>query len=161
MGFDDYLAELDRLRPARADLGTDNLVVLERVGSTNDLARAIVAEYAKESQSPPPLLLLAWEQAGGRGRAGRSWSSPAGKGVYATLAFPVADPQALATLPLLVGVGLCRGLDRWLPGACGLKWPNDLIAGRRKLGGVLIEAQVRPGDGAAVMVGFGVNHGQG
>ena len=160
MGFDDYLGELRRLRPARADLGPDNLIVLQRLGSTNDLARAIVAEYAKEEQVPPPLLMLAWEQTGGRGRVGRTWSSPAGKGVYATLAFPVEDPQALSTLPLLVGVGLCRALDRWLPGRCGLKWPNDLLVAGRKLGGVLIEAQVRPGDGAVAIVGFGVNHGQ-
>lgn len=182
MDFPAYLGEIRRLRPPREELGTDNLVVLEQAPSTNVLARSIVAEYAKESDEAPPVLLLAWEQTGGRGRAGRSWESPAGRGVYATLALPVAAPEALATLPLLVGVGLCRALDRYLtplpgspgsPGRVGLKWPNDLVVGGRKIGGVLIEAQVRPGgeEGTAAgtpgtsatsaIIGFGVNYDQG
>lgn len=162
--FTRHLAELDRTRPTRPEIRRhpENLVVLRRVASTNQLARSIVAEYASEAQDLHPLLIVALEQSGGRGRQGRSWASPAGKGVYATRVLSLRDPGLLQALPLLVGIALCRALSRHLPVPCRLKWPNDLVvetpAGRRKIGGVLIEALVHPGEGAAAIIGFGVNH---
>jgi BirA family biotin operon repressor/biotin-[acetyl-CoA-carboxylase] ligase len=160
--FQRYLGEIERLRPAGRP--PENLVVLPRVDSTNRLARAIVDEYTAEEQPLPPLLVLALEQSGGRGRQGRTWSSPAGKGVYASRVVTVEDPAQLQGLPLLVGIGLCRALDRWLPSPCRLKWPNDLLVetgGRpKKIGGILIEAVARTGAPALAIVGFGINHGQ-
>jgi BirA family biotin operon repressor/biotin-[acetyl-CoA-carboxylase] ligase len=157
--FGRYVEDLERRRNRR---GPENLVVLPRVDSTNSVARAIVAEYQNEAQTLHPLLVLAFEQSGGRGRQGRSWSSPRGKGVYATRVVAVGDPQALQTLPLLVGVGLCRALSPHLPVPCRLKWPNDLLAEvdgeRKKIGGVLIEAAVRPGEETSAIMGFGVNY---
>jgi BirA family biotin operon repressor/biotin-[acetyl-CoA-carboxylase] ligase len=160
--FDRYVEGLERRRDRR---GPENLVVLPRVESTNALARAIVAEYHSEAQTLQPLLVLALEQSGGRGRQGRSWSSPHGKGVYATRVVTVADPALLQALPLLVGVGLCRALSPHLPSPCRLKWPNDLLVEapgesgeRKKIGGILIEASVRPGEEILAIVGFGVNY---
>lgn len=161
--FARYLADLERSRRESGNPGPENLVTVCSISSTNHLAREIVAEYEHEAQALQPTLILAYEQSGGRGRHGRSWSSPAGKGLYATRVLKVEDVEALQTLPLLVGVGLCRGLSRHLPVACRLKWPNDLVVetaeGRRKIGGILIEALVRPGEGAAALIGFGINHG--
>jgi BirA family transcriptional regulator, biotin operon repressor / biotin---[acetyl-CoA-carboxylase] ligase len=162
--FDRYVEGLERRRERR---GPENLVVLPSVDSTNALARAIIAEYQSEAQKLQPLLVLALEQSGGRGRQGRSWSSPRGKGIYATRVVTVGEPALLQTLPLLVGVGLCRALSPHLPSPCRLKWPNDLLVEvggeRRKIGGILIEASVRPGEEALAIVGFGVNylHGAG
>ena len=160
MDFDRYVEGLERRRDRRG--GPENLVVLPSVSSTNAFARSVVTEYQNEGETIHPLLVLALEQSGGRGRQGRSWSSPRGKGVYATRVLQVADPALLQTLPLLVGVGLCRALSRHLPSPCRLKWPNDLLveAGgeRRKIGGILIEASVRPGEEVAAIVGFGVNY---
>jgi BirA family biotin operon repressor/biotin-[acetyl-CoA-carboxylase] ligase len=157
--FDRYIEGLERRRHRR---GPENVVVLLRVESTNDLARAIVAEYQNESQTLQPLLLLTLEQSGGRGRQGRAWSSPRGKGVYATRVVAVGDPAWLQTLPLLIGVGLCRALSPHLPAPCRLKWPNDLLVEvegtRKKIGGILIEAAVRPGEPVLAIVGFGVNY---
>jgi BirA family transcriptional regulator, biotin operon repressor / biotin---[acetyl-CoA-carboxylase] ligase len=157
--FDRYVAGLERRRGRR---GPENLVVLSRVDSTNAIARAIVAEYQNEAQTLQPLLVLALEQSGGRGRQGRSWSSPRGQGVYATRVVAAGDPANLQTLPLLVGVGLCRALAPHLPVPCRLKWPNDLLVEvggeRKKIGGILIEASVRPGEEALAVVGFGVNY---
>ena len=159
--FTRYLAELDRARPEGRGR-PENLVVVRRVGSTNQLARSIVADYESETQDLHPLLILALEQSGGRGRQGRSWTSPAGRGVYATRVLSMRNPERLQVLPMLVGLGLCRALSRHLPVPCRLKWPNDLVvdtaAGRRKIGGILIEALVHPGEGAAAIIGFGVNH---
>lgn len=164
MEFDRYVEDLEKRRNSR---GPENLLVLARIDSTNSIARAIVAEYQNEVQDLHPLLVLALEQSGGRGRQGRSWSSPRGKGIYATRVVTVSDPAFLQTLPLLVGVGLCRALSPYLPAPCRLKWPNDLLVEtggeRRKIGGVLIEASVRPNEAALAIVGFGVNylHGTG
>jgi BirA family biotin operon repressor/biotin-[acetyl-CoA-carboxylase] ligase len=159
-----HLAELDRAR-SEGRGRPENLVVVRRVDSTNQLARSIVADYESEAQDLHPLLILALEQTGGRGRQGRSWASPAGKGVYATRVLSMRNPELLQALPMLTGLGLCRALSRHLPVPCRLKWPNDLVvdtaAGRKKIGGILIEALVHPGEGAAAIIGFGVNHSHG
>ncbi len=147
-------------------------MVLARTVSTNLLARGVAADYETEGLDLTPMLVLALEQSGGRGRQGRSWSSPRGQGVYATLARAYGQPELLPALPLLVGVGLCRALAPHLPHGCRLKWPNDLVVpdgldGRggatrasSKIGGILIEALVHPGAGCVALIGFGVNHGQ-
>ncbi|HEY0511389.1 MAG TPA: biotin--[acetyl-CoA-carboxylase] ligase [Thermoanaerobaculia bacterium] len=159
MSYDRYVQEL--LERRRWGGGPENVVILPVVGSTNELARAIATEYQNESQSLHPLVLLAFGQSGGRGRQGRSWSSPAGKGAYVTRVVEAEDPVLLQTLPLLVGGGLCRALASRLPVPCRLKWPNDLVVEvdgeRRKIGGILIEALVRPGERSLALVGFGVN----
>jgi BirA family biotin operon repressor/biotin-[acetyl-CoA-carboxylase] ligase len=156
MDFRHYLDEIARLRPE----GTpENLVVLPRVDSTNRIARAIVDEYQTEEQVVRPLLVLALEQTGGRGRQDRVWTSPAGKGVYATRVVAVQDASRLQSLPLLVGVGLSRALAPYLPSACRLKWPNDLVVEGRKIGGILIEAVAQAGRPSVAVIGFGINHG--
>jgi len=156
MDFSLYLEELLRLRPVGTPEIPENLMVLERTGSTNQLARAVIADYERECQALPDALFLAFEQTAGRGRLGRSWSSPPGLGVYASRTLSV-EPERLQTLPLLVGVGLCRGLDPYLPTPARLKWPNDLLASGKKIGGILIETLIRPGDCALAVLGFGVN----
>lgn len=160
--FARYLSEIVRLRPAvGAGSHPENLVVLPVVDSTNSLARAIVKEYETEEQSLRSLLVLALEQSGGRGRHGRTWSSPAGKGVYASRVLTVQDPAVLQGLPLLVGIGLCRALDPFLPAPSRLKWPNDILVEGRKIGGILIEAMVQPESDSRAILGFGINHGHG
>lgn len=136
----------------------DNLVVLAAVDSTNSLARRIAGEYLKESSRVPEALVVALEQTAGRGRHGRSWGSPVGQGVYATL---MLCPQAaqLPILPLIAGVGLATVLNRYLDVPCGLKWPNDLMVPGGKLGGILIETTLRPDLPPVALVGFGVNYG--
>jgi BirA family biotin operon repressor/biotin-[acetyl-CoA-carboxylase] ligase len=176
MGFRSYLHELLRLQAARPARLPPNLVVLQRVPSTNAIGRRIARDYFADGELPPPSLVVAWEQTAGRGRRGRSWASPAGRGVYASLVTPLAGDDGLHTLPLLAAVGLCRAAGRHLPEAgpvCRLKWPNDLLLGAldeggRKLGGVLIETErgeaagTGAGGGALVgtvaVIGFGVNY---
>ena len=159
MSYDGYVQDL--LARHRQEGSPENVVIVPVAGSTNALARLVATEYQSESLPVHPLALIAYEQSGGRGRQGRSWLSPAGKGAYVTRLVEAAEPGLLQTLPLLVGVGLCRALAPHLPVPCRLKWPNDLVveAGgeRRKIGGILIEALVRPGERSVAIVGFGVN----
>ncbi len=129
------------------------------LGSTNDRAHAWLA-----SPNGPPdgSLITADAQTAGRGRLGRVWSSPAGRDLYASVILRCGRPPAgLGALSLAVGVGLREGLLRGLAGCSGLpelglKWPNDVLLGGRKLAGILCESRWRGGE-VDVVVGFGVN----
>lgn len=117
------------------------------LASTNDRAAA----WAR-SGAPHGALVTADEQTAGRGRRGRTWVSPAGLGLHATLLVRVPEGVPVPALGLAVAVGLREGL----PVEVGLKWPNDLVAEGRKLGGVLCEARWE-GRVAEVVCGFGIN----
>lgn len=134
-----------------------NLVLFESLNSTNGLARTMVSSSLARSGVVRPFVVAALEQVAGRGRLGRSWSSPRGRGAYVSLVAPGCSREALSSLPLLVGVGLCRGLAPLVPVPCRLKWPNDLMVGGDKIGGILIETVAEPGGTWAAVIGFGVN----
>lgn len=133
-------------------------VVLRSVDSTNSLARRVAAEYAAAGRRPAPAVFFAYHQSRGRGRGRHVWESPAGSGIYASLLLPAVAPAHLPSLPLLVAVGLARAVEGMARVPVALRWPNDLLARGRKLGGVLIESMARHGSSAAVVVGVGVNH---
>lgn len=135
-------------------------MVLRQPASTHLLAQRIAREYRNEGATAPVSDFLAWRQTAGRGRAGRDWSSPAGGGVYATLIRPLPVDR-FQTLPLLVATALCDALNVHLDGNCRLKWPNDLLIGGRKLGGVLIDVSSGAnGLSGTAVISFGVNHTQ-
>ncbi len=111
------------------------------------------------ADAPPPTALVAWEQTRGRGRLGRPWSSAAGGGVWASLLVPRPEPERASRLPLVAAAALCRAVDRFAGPPCRLKWPNDLLVGGKKIGGLLVEA-VSGGGGRprAAVLGIGVNY---
>jgi BirA family biotin operon repressor/biotin-[acetyl-CoA-carboxylase] ligase len=135
-----------------------NLVWFDEVGSTNDVAAALMTAWlAEEEERLNETVVVARTQSGGRGRGANTWESPRG-GLYATwLAWlPLGS---LAVVPLAVGVALAESVEALLPGVrVGLKWPNDLQVDGRKLGGVLCQSRSRE-KMAWVMAGFGVNVG--
>jgi BirA family transcriptional regulator, biotin operon repressor / biotin---[acetyl-CoA-carboxylase] ligase len=151
------VAELARALAASPGIPLENLIVAERIDSTNTLARRFFDEAWTGSGPGPEALIVALEQTAGRGRQGRRWVSRKGLGVYATLLLAVREAE-LQMLPLLVGIGLARALQG-LGCPARLKWPNDIQVGGRKLGGILIESMSREAAGAAAIVGFGINHG--
>ncbi|MEM1206861.1 MAG: biotin--[acetyl-CoA-carboxylase] ligase [Acidobacteriota bacterium] len=154
MSFAKHSRELEARWKGRRGRG---LVICGQVGSTHHLGRRLAREYISEGGSPPPADIFAWEQSESVGRHGRSWSSPRGAGVYATLVRPL-DEAPLQLLPLQVAVSLCQTLNGLLDDRCRLKWPNDLVCNSRKLGGILIDSFSR-GDGPPVaVISFGVNH---
>ena len=155
-GYRDYLEELSAARPP----AIENLIVLRSTDSTNQVARRIADEAAADGAAAVRSWIVAYEQTRGRGRQGRSWMSPAGQGVYATLLVPQVEEELLPALPLAVGLGICAALDPLVGAGCKLKWPNDVLVGGLKIAGLLIES-LRRGEGApAVLIGIGVNHGQ-
>ena len=103
-------------------------------------------------------VLLAESQSAGRGRRGRAWLAPPGGAICLSIGWSFAQlPRDLGALGLAVGVCALRALRAHLQQAVGLKWPNDLLFERRKLGGILIELRAESGGPTYVVIGIGVN----
>lgn len=99
-------------------------------------------------------------QTAGRGRHGRRWQSPPGSGLCLSLAYTFAErPENPSAITLAVGLGVIHALEKHRVTDVQLKWPNDLIAGDSKLGGILTEAHGQAqADGAlTVVTGIGLN----
>ncbi|HEX5079921.1 MAG TPA: biotin--[acetyl-CoA-carboxylase] ligase, partial [Geminicoccaceae bacterium] len=131
------------------------LCELDRVDSTNDEVRHRAAAGAE-----PGLVVLARRQTRGRGRHGRAWASPAGN-LYASLLLQVDGPLATsAQLSFVAGLALAEARERHAPAGVlpRLKWPNDVLLGRAKVAGILLESAGVGSTGTAdVIVGTGVN----
>lgn len=120
--------------------------------STNTYAKGLAAAGAPEGT-----VIIADHQTGGRGRLGRSFSSPAGMGIYLSVILrPDCDPAELMHLTCAAGVAAARAID---DPRIGIKWTNDLVLGKRKLGGILTEISVNPTSRKVdwAVVGIGIN----
>ncbi len=139
-------AYLDPVVQARLD----RLDVVERIDSTN---AALLGEARSDRR-----VLFAEYQSCGRGRRGRRWESAWCGGFYLSLRWVYTDlPSGPGALALVVGVTLADTLEALGYGAIGVKWPNDLIRGGRKLGGVLIELAGDPTGTCRLVIGVGIN----
>lgn len=136
-----------------------DLVLVDSIGSTQQWARVLLDRCLADEDEPEPFLCAALEQSAGQGRDRRVWSSALG-GIYATLVSRPASLEALQALPARTAIALAGVVNPILGGSCRIKWPNDLVVGKRKLGGILVDA-VTPSEGAPwALVGFGINHSQ-
>lgn len=132
---------------------------LARVTSTNDVARDLARDGA-----PHGTAVVAEEQTSGRGTKGRVWHSPPGLGLYASfiLRFPDLGPaSAFHFLPLAAGLAAADAVWEAAGIEARLKWPNDLVLGRRKLGGILAESVSTGSSPGFAVVGVGINVGHG
>jgi BirA family biotin operon repressor/biotin-[acetyl-CoA-carboxylase] ligase len=121
-------------------------------GSTN----ADVLDYYREHRRE--VVAFSELQKAGRGRRGRQWHSPVARNIYCTVGLQKALPaKQQGLLSIVTGIALCRALRRNAGAAIDLKWPNDLLAGERKLGGILIESRPHDGESFFFAIGFGLN----
>jgi BirA family biotin operon repressor/biotin-[acetyl-CoA-carboxylase] ligase len=133
----------------------ESLAIIPRLASTNLVAWKIVAECIDNELSLPQAMIIAGEQFAGRGRNERSWSSPRGKGIYATTLF-TCRVDDLPVIPLQMANILVSYLRQTYAIDGQIKWPNDVLVGGRKIAGILIEARVNEGR-AYLVIGTGVN----
>ena len=139
----------DLVGPGRA---LRRLDVVETTGSTN---ADLLARHAA-GEDIGGAVLIAEHQSTGRGRQGRSWSTPSRAQIALSVGVHAGGrpPSAWGWLPLLTGVAVADAVRATTGIAPGLKWPNDILVGGRKLGGILAEvASPAP----IVVVGLGVN----
>lgn len=133
------------------------LLCLDTVDSTNNELKR------RADTAPDGLAVLAQEQTGGRGRLGRSFVSPAGKGLYLSV---LLRPQCVLAdagmLTAWTAVAVCRALERYCGVRAGIKWPNDIVLEGRKLCGILTELELEAETAALrhVIVGVGINVSQ-
>ena len=99
---------------------------------------------------------LAGHQSAGRGRNGKSWHSPSGAGLLLSVSRTAPKPPD-GSLALALGVAIAGGLEAFVSDRVELKWPNDLVAQDRKLGGILVETSSQGGAETRVVAGLGVN----
>ena len=135
-----------------------NLHRFDSLDSTNVRAKAMALEGA-----PHGTVVIADHQTAGRGRLGRSFHSPAGSGIYMSVILrPECPPTALMHLTCAVAVAVCDGVEDALGVRPGIKWINDLVAGGKKLAGILTELHIAAGSGLVdhAIVGIGLNCNQ-
>lgn len=135
-----------------ARCGAAQLVIVERCGSTMDLAHALASGAA-----PHGTVVVAHAQDAGRGRSGKAWASVHDAGVWASILLRRVTDAPPGVLSLRVGMALAAALEQLAPVQVGLKWPNDLYVDGGKVAGVLCEARWRGDALEHVVVGVGVN----
>lgn len=136
-------------------LGTP-LLRYDSVSSTNDVARDLATSGASEGTC-----ILAREQTAGRGRQGRSWSSPPGEGLYLSLILrPKIKAADSGVITLGAAVAVAETLIMVFEVPADIKWPNDILTSGRKICGILVESAIENDRLQYAVMGIGVNIAQ-
>jgi BirA family biotin operon repressor/biotin-[acetyl-CoA-carboxylase] ligase len=142
--------EIDRLLAGRQGWRVE---VRDQVTSTN----SVLLDVAASGAAHRSVVAAEWQSAG-RGRRGRSWQAALGQNLSFSLLWRFDKGiAALGGLSLVAGLAVWRVLDRLGVPGLALKWPNDVLAGYRKLAGVLVEIQGDAQGPCQVVIGIGVN----
>lgn len=146
--------ELDALERALAGtVYAGRLHYKVSTGSTNTDAMD-----AARSGAPHGSVYFADEQTAGRGRGDHAWHSQAGRGLYVTvLVRPQLPVSRFALLPIAAGLAAAEAIRSVSGLTVDLRWPNDLLIGPRKTGGILAEAQTDSGAVGFAVIGIGIN----
>jgi BirA family biotin operon repressor/biotin-[acetyl-CoA-carboxylase] ligase len=128
-------------------------LVIDSIDSTNaEALRAIDRGQAA------PFIVVAERQTAGRGRRGRKWVSPFAENIYYSLVLRIeGGMRQLEGLSLVVGLAVMHTLRDLGISAAGLKWPNDVLVGQKKIAGILLELVGDPADVCHVVLGVGIN----
>ena len=129
------------------------ILVFDTIDSTNaEALRAI------DQGRAAPFLVLAERQTAGRGRRGRKWVSPFADNLYYSLVLRIeGGMRQLEGLSLVVGLAVMQALRKLGVSSVGLKWPNDVLVGQKKIAGILLELVGDPADVCHVVLGVGIN----
>ncbi|MEL1262827.1 bifunctional biotin--[acetyl-CoA-carboxylase] ligase/biotin operon repressor BirA [Pseudoxanthomonas putridarboris] len=149
------LLDVDAIRAQLAPTPHGQLAALEVAWSLDSTNSELLRRPAPQSGTA---VLLAEQQTGGRGRRGRYWASPIASNLYLSLSRQFSGGLArLGGLSLVVGIAVAEALRQAGYPQVALKWPNDLVAQGRKLGGVLVEGGGEHGGPVRAVIGIGVN----
>lgn len=136
-----------------ARLGRGENRYLTETDSTN-----VQLKLMASAGAPDGSLCLAECQTGGKGRLGRVWTSPAGRGLWlSVLLRPALPPQQAPFITLCTAMAMARAVRETTGIGCDIKWPNDLVCQGRKLCGILLEMSADPDRIEYVVVGTGLN----
>jgi BirA family biotin operon repressor/biotin-[acetyl-CoA-carboxylase] ligase len=124
---------------------------LSSCSSTNDVAKALAQAGAEEGT-----VVIAGEQTAGKGTKGRTWHSPSGQGLYASI---ILRPRRkdISLLPLVAGVACAEAIREAAGLEVRLRWPNDIFWKAGKLGGILCEGVFLGSSSSYAVMGIGLN----
>lgn len=127
--------------------------VFQETTSTNDVAEKLARDGVREG-----VVVFAESQTRGRGRLGRTWVSPPGKGLwFSVLLRPDLPPQAVTQLTVAAATALSRAIRQQTDLATEIKWPNDILVQGRKVAGVLTELSAELDHVNHAVLGIGLN----
>lgn len=136
----------------KGDFGR-NIINMDTVDSTNS-----VAMYLADKGAQHGTVVLSESQTKGKGRLGRHWESPGGMNIYMSLILrPTIKTEDATLLTVIAAVGCARAIIEAADINVGIKWPNDLMSGDKKLGGILTEIKSVSGDILFSVTGIGIN----
>ena len=148
--------DAESIRAALVDVTStqlESLEIFDEIDSTNS--------YLMQQPAPRPgcfRTAATLSQTAGRGRYGKNWHAPPGTGLCASIAYTCGrKPENLSALTLAIGLGVIRALRACNVPDVMLKWPNDLVLGGGKLGGILTEAQSHGQEVVSIVTGVGLN----
>ena len=137
----------------RAEIVGEKLFVYDEVGSTNDVLR----ELMRDGLAADGTVVISDLQTAGRGRLGRKWVSPGGINLYLSALFrPEVSPKRSSVFTFLASCALVEVFSGYGVDA-GIKWPNDILVGGKKISGVLTELGTSGGAVDYLVIGIGVN----
>lgn len=132
------------------------LICHKETGSTNNDIKKAAEEGASEG-----LVIVADTQNGGRGRRGRAWQSPAGTSIAVSLLLrPDIRPENASMVTLVSALAVAKTMNEIIPGACSIKWPNDVLLNKKKVCGILTEMTAEPEVVHYLVPGIGINVNQ-
>ncbi len=126
------------------------LYYYNEIDSTNRVAEKLAQQSFREGTT-----VVADLQTAGRGRSNNQWFSPACENLYCTLILK-PDASYLHRIPFIAGLAVAEALADW-DLKVDLKWPNDLLIGNRKIGGILVQSAMEAGTMKYAVTGFGIN----
>ncbi|HEY5909565.1 MAG TPA: biotin--[acetyl-CoA-carboxylase] ligase [Verrucomicrobiae bacterium] len=145
---DDLISRLGRTRVVGRDIR-----VFQQTTSTNDVVEKLARDDVKEG-----VVVFAESQTSGRGRLGRKWVSPAGKGLWFSLLLrPEFRPQQATQLTVASGTALRRAIEAVTGLKAEIKWPNDVLVGGKKVAGILTEMNGELDRIKYVILGIGID----
>ncbi len=133
-----------------------NLIVFNRIGSTNEFLKRLGRRRAIAGTT-----VIADEQTAGRGRLGRRWHSPPGKGLwFSFLLRPQMQTEKGGLISLAIAAVIAETVSQICNLECTVKWPNDILISEKKACGILCETQLSPAGIESVIAGVGLNVNQ-
>jgi len=129
------------------------VLLFDQVDSTNRVALKMAADG-----HPGGLVLLAEKQTKGKGRQNRPWFSPSGQNIHLSLLLrPCLPMRDYPMFSPAAAVGVVKGIRKMTGLSVGIKWPNDVMIGHRKLGGILLESKTTGDQSVPLVIGVGLN----
>lgn len=152
-GVPDTVAEEEVASRLQTERMGRQIKYFSRIDSTNQYAKRIAEEGASDGT-----LIIADEQTAGKGRSGRTWVTPPSEAIAFTLLLrPKLSPDRISMVTLVMGLAVVNAVNALYDVDAGIKWPNDVVIGGRKLCGILTEMSAEVSQVNYIVIGVGIN----